>query len=109
MTSNPRPNRPNENCMKSQDRKNVKVLFTDFFRFQREKEEFLPCGRTIHKEYYLEVMPRLNKAIGRRLLECSRSHLTALCDCFDKNHNPSFTSTTMFAENAPVTCFYCQG
>ena len=47
-----------------QVRSNVKVLLTVFFDFNGVvHHEFLPYGRTINKEYYLEVMRCLREAI----------------------------------------------
>lgn len=50
-----------------QVRSNVKVLLTVFFDFNGiVHQEFLPQGRTVNKEYYLEVMRRLREAIRKK-------------------------------------------
>lgn len=50
-----------------QVRSNVKVLLTVFFDFNGiVYHEFLPPGRTVNKEYYLEVLRRLREAIRRK-------------------------------------------
>ena len=47
-----------------QVRSNVKFLLTVFFDFKGVvHHEFLPQGRTVNKEYYLEVMRRLREVI----------------------------------------------
>ncbi|UYV81744.1 hypothetical protein LAZ67_20002183, partial [Cordylochernes scorpioides] len=49
-----------------QVRSNVKVLLTVFFDCRGVvHHEFLPQGRTVNKEYYLQVMRNLCEAIGR--------------------------------------------
>ena len=49
---------------------NVKVLFTGFFDCNGVvHHEFLPQGRTVNKEYYLEAMWRLRQAILQKLVE----------------------------------------
>lgn len=50
-----------------QVRSNVKVLLTVFFDYHGVvHQEFLPYGRTVNKQYYLEVMRRLREAIRRK-------------------------------------------
>lgn len=50
-----------------QVRSNVKVLLTVFFDYNGVvHHEFLPEGRTVNKEYYLQVMRRLREAIRRK-------------------------------------------
>ena len=50
-----------------QVRSNVKVLLTVFFDYHDVvHQEFLPQGRTVNKEYYLEVMRRLREAIRKK-------------------------------------------
>ena len=50
-----------------QVRSNVKVMLTVFFDFNGVVyHEFLPPGRTVNKEYYLEVLRRLREAIRRK-------------------------------------------
>jgi len=50
-----------------QVRSNVKVLLTVFFDYNGVvHHEFLPQGRTVNKEYYLEVMRRLRDAIRKK-------------------------------------------
>ena len=52
-----------------QIRSNVKVLLTVFFDCNGVSmvcQEFLPEGRTVNKEYYLEVMCRLREAIRQK-------------------------------------------
>ena len=57
-TESPRP------IKARQVQSNVKVLITVFFDYHGVvHQEFLPQGRTVNKEYYLEVMRRLRKAI----------------------------------------------
>ena len=46
---------------------NVKVLLTVFFVYHGVvHQEFLPQGRAVNKEYYLEVMCRLREAIRKK-------------------------------------------
>ena len=50
-----------------QVRSTVKVLLTVFFDYRGVvHQEFLPQGRTVNKEYYLEVMRRLREAIRKK-------------------------------------------
>lgn len=50
-----------------QVRSKVKVLLTVFFDYHGVvHQEFLPQGRTVNKEYYLEVMRRLREAIRQK-------------------------------------------
>ncbi|UYV73920.1 hypothetical protein LAZ67_11001446 [Cordylochernes scorpioides] len=50
-----------------QVRSNVKVLLTVFFDCRGVvHHEFLPQGRTVNKEYYLQVMRNLREAIGQK-------------------------------------------
>ena len=77
MTSKPKPNRPNGSPNESprpkkarQVRSNVMVLLTVFFDYHGVvHQEFLPQGRTVNKEYYLEVMRRLREAIRKKCPE----------------------------------------
>ena len=49
---------------------NVKVLLTVFFDCNAVvPHEFLPQGRTVNKEYYLEVMRRLRETIRQKRTE----------------------------------------
>ena len=53
-----------------QVRSNVNVLLTVFFNCNGVVDhEFLSQGRTINKEYYLEVMRRLREAICQKRTE----------------------------------------
>ena len=53
-----------------QVRSNAKVLLTVFFDCNgMVHHEFLPQGRTVNKEYYLEVMCRLREAIRQKRTE----------------------------------------
>ena len=48
-------------------RSNVKGLLTVFFDYNGVvHREFLPEGRTVNKEYYLEVTRRLRQAIRKK-------------------------------------------
>jgi hypothetical protein len=43
---------------------NVNVMLTVFFDFEGIiHHEFLPCGQTVNKEYYLNVMKSLREAV----------------------------------------------
>lgn len=54
-----------------QVRSNVKVLLTVFFDYRGVvHHEFLPHGRTVNKEYYLEVTRRLREAIRKNARDC---------------------------------------
>ena len=54
----PRPKKPR------QVRSNVKVLLTVFFDYNGVvHHELLPQGRTVNKEYYLEVLRQLGEVI----------------------------------------------
>lgn len=60
-TSDPRPKKAR------QVRSNVKVLITVFFDWKGVvHHEFLPPGRTVNKEYYLEVLRHLREAIRKK-------------------------------------------
>ena len=60
-TESPRPKKAH------QVRSNVKVLLTVFIDYHGVVyQEFLPQGRTVNKEYYLEVMRRLREAIRNK-------------------------------------------
>ena len=60
-TESPRPKKAH------QVRSNVKVLLTVFFDYHGVvHQEFIPQGRTVNKEYYLEVMRRLREAIRKK-------------------------------------------
>ena len=66
MALKPKPKHPNEPRPKKvrQFRSNLKVLLTVFLDCTSVvHHEFLPQGRTVNKEYYLEVMRRLREAI----------------------------------------------
>ena len=75
MTLKPKPNHSNESLESRpkkarQVRSNVKVLFTVFFDCNGVMHhEFLPQGRTVNKEYYLEVMRRFREAIRQKRTE----------------------------------------
>ena len=48
-------------------RSHVKVMLTVFFDSEGVVHyEFLPQGRTVNKEYYLEVMQRLREAVRKK-------------------------------------------
>ena len=50
-----------------QVRSHVKVMLMVFFDSKRVVHyEFLPKGRTVNKEYYVEVMQRLREAVGKK-------------------------------------------
>ena len=50
-----------------QVRSHVKVMLTVFFYSESVIHyEFLPQGRTVNKEYYLEVMQRLREAVRKK-------------------------------------------
>ena len=73
MTSKPKPNRPNGSTLNHQDRKKhikfdqMSDLLTVFFDYHGlVHQKFLPQGYTVNKEYYLEVMRRLGKAIRKK-------------------------------------------
>ncbi|UYV66476.1 hypothetical protein LAZ67_4001822 [Cordylochernes scorpioides] len=60
----PHEPRPKKAC---QVRSNVKVLLTVFFDCRGVvHHEFLPQGRTVNKEYYLQVMRNLREAIRQK-------------------------------------------
>ncbi|XP_078050780.1 histone-lysine N-methyltransferase SETMAR-like [Augochlora pura] len=57
----PRPKKARQVCS------NVKVLLTVFFDYHGVVHRvFLPQGRTVNKEYYLEVMRRLRESIRKK-------------------------------------------
>ena len=70
MTLKPKPNHVTEEPRTKKARQvpsNVKVLLTVFFYCNDVvHNEFLPQGRTVNKEYYLEVMRRLREAIRQK-------------------------------------------
>lgn len=56
-------------------RLNVKVLLTVFFDYNGiVHHEFLPSGRTVNKEYYLQVLRNLREAIRRKRPELWRGN-----------------------------------
>ena len=72
VTLKPKPNHPTENIKKSQNhiRLNVKDFQTLFFDCNVVMHhEFLPQGRTVNKEYYLEVISRLHEEISQKRTE----------------------------------------
>ena len=73
MTLKPKPNHPHGSVQKSQDRKvrsNLKDLLTVFFDCNgMVHHEFLPQGRTVNQEQYLEVMHRLREAVRQKRTE----------------------------------------
>ena len=77
MTLKPKPNLPNGNVQKRQDRNNArqvrsneKILLTVFFDCNGVvHHEFLPQVGMINKEYYLEVMRQLREAIHQKRTE----------------------------------------
>ena len=57
-------------------RSNGKGLFTVFFDYNGiVHREFLPEGRTVNKEYYLEVIRRLREAIRKNARICGKTIL----------------------------------
>ena len=57
-----------------QVRSNVKVLLTVYFDYHDVvHQEFLLHGRTVNKEYYLEVMRRLREAIRKKRRNCGKT------------------------------------
>ncbi|UYV74987.1 CCNK, partial [Cordylochernes scorpioides] len=57
-----------------QVRSNVKVLLTVFFDCRgMVHHEFLPQGRTVNKEYYLQVMRNLRKPIRQKRLDLRKN------------------------------------
>ena len=77
VTLKPKRNHTNRSVQKSQDptkarqvRSNVGDLLNVFFDCNGVvHHEFLPQGRIVNKEYYLEVMRRLRKAIRQKHTE----------------------------------------
>lgn len=68
----PRESRPKKT---RQVRSNVKVLLTVFFDYNGiVHHEFLPPGRTVNKEYYLQVLRNLREAIRRKRRELWRNN-----------------------------------
>ena len=68
-TESPRPKKAR------QVRSNVKVLLTVFFDYYDVvHQEFLPQGRTVNKEYYLEVMRRLRGEIREKRPELCKNN-----------------------------------
>ena len=64
-----RPEEPRSKIAR-QVRSNKKVLLTGFFDFNGMVcHKFLPQGRTVNKEYYLEVIHRLREAIRQKRTE----------------------------------------
>jgi hypothetical protein len=59
--TSPRPKKAHQMCS------HVKVMLTVFFYSEGVVHyEFLPQGRTVNKEYYLEVMQRLREAVRKK-------------------------------------------
>ncbi|UYV80779.1 hypothetical protein LAZ67_19001718 [Cordylochernes scorpioides] len=62
-----------------QVRSNVKVLLTVFFDCRGVvHHEFLPQGRTVNKEYYLQVMRNLREAIRQKRLDLWKNKIWLL-------------------------------
>src|SRR5215469_11371107 len=58
--SSPRPKKARQSCS------NVKVMLIVFFDWKGiVHHEFVPCGETVNKEFYLKVMKRLREAVRR--------------------------------------------
>lgn len=65
-----------------QVRSNVKVLLTVFFDCRGVvHHEFLPQGRTVNKEYYLQVMRNLREAIRQKRPDLWKNKKTHRCLC----------------------------
>lgn len=75
-----------------QSRSKIKVLLTVFFDFRGVvHSEFLPEGRTVNKEYYLQVMRRLREAIRKKRPELWRNNSWIL----HHDNAPSHTALTI--------------
>ena len=111
-TKSPRPKKTR------QVRSNVKVFLIVFFDYHGVvHQEFLPQGRTVNKEYYLEVMRRLREAIPKKRPELWKNNswflhhdnATALsslliCNCRNvgqKQHR-NHASATVFTRFSPI-------
>jgi hypothetical protein len=68
---------------------NLKVMLTDFFYSQGVvHHEFLPQGKTVTKEYFLEVLKSFREAIRKKRPESWRSNRWML----HADNAPSYTS-----------------
>ena len=85
-----------------QVRSNVKVLLTVFFDYRGVVyQKFLPYGRTVNKEYYLEVMRHLRGGIRRKRPELWKNNSKLL----HHDNAPAHSSLLMrafLAKNNPT-------
>ena len=80
---------------------NMKVLLTVFFDCNSVVHyEFLPQGRIVNKEYYLEVMSRLREAIRQKRTELWKNQSWFL----HHNNEPAHTSMLVREFMAPQLC-----
>ena len=94
----------------SQVRSNVKVLLPVYHKF-------LPPGRMVNKEYYLEVSPRLAEIISQKRIElwknqkwilhhdCARASISILVWVFGQKQNRNHASTIVSPDLAPADFF----
>ena len=83
-----------------QVRSHVKVMLTVFF-FSSEgvvHYEFLPQGRTVNKEYYLEVLQRLREAVRKRRPDAWRQNRWKLQHDNEPSHS-SFLVRDLLAKH----------
>jgi transposase len=84
-----------------QVRSHVKVMLTVFFFYSEGvvHYEFLPQGRTVNKEYYLEVMQRLREAIRKKRPDAWRENRWMLQHNIAPSHS-SFLVRNFLAKHA---------
>ncbi|UYV78250.1 hypothetical protein LAZ67_16000683 [Cordylochernes scorpioides] len=101
-----------------QVRSNVKVLLTVFFDYRGVvHHEFLPQGRTVNKEYYLQVMRNLREAIRQKRPDLWKnknwllhhdnpcSHIVACARLFGQKQHTNDAAATLFPRLAPCDFF----
>ena len=87
-----------------QVRSNVKVLLTVLFDYHGVvHQEFLPQGRTVNKEYYLEVMCRLREAIRKKCRELWKNNSWLLIHDNAPAYSSLFVRNVLAKNNTVIT------
>ncbi|XP_053965880.1 uncharacterized protein LOC128868138 [Anastrepha ludens] len=97
-----------------QVRSNVKVLLTVFFDCRGAvHHEFLPQGKTVNKEYYLQVMSNLRKAIRQKRPDLWKNKnwllrhdkAPACARLFGQKQHTNDATVTVFLRSGPLFLF----
>ena len=86
---------------------NLKVFLTIFFNSNGVAyHEFSSQGRTVNKEYYLEVMRRLCEAFHPIMIN-ALAHTSMVAWVFTQKQNRNRASTSVFMELATADFLFC--